>query len=64
MRKLINEEESKLMVADAVKNNLTGQALSEKYGIGGNIACYIAKYSKLGYELADKKKRVCPKCGT
>lgn len=64
MRRLINEEESKLMVADAIKNNMTGQALSEKYGINEHIACYIAKYSKLGYELADKKKRTCPRCGT
>ena len=64
MGKLLSEEEAKTMVADAIKNNMTGKAIGEKYGISENIACYIAKYSKLGYELADKKKRICPKCGT
>lgn len=64
MGKLLSEEEAKTMVADAIKNNMTGKAIGEKYGISGNMACYIAKYSKLGYELADKKKRICPKCGT
>lgn len=64
MRKLMSEEEAKTMVANAIKNNMTSKAISEKYGIGENIACYIAKYSKLGYELADKKKRICPSCGT
>lgn len=64
MRKLISEEESKLMVADAIKNNMTGKAINEKYGISTNITCYIAKYGKLGYELADKKKKTCPRCGT
>lgn len=64
MRKLISEEESKLMVADAIKNNMSKKAISEKYGIAENIACYIAKYSKFGYELADKNERTCPRCGT
>lgn len=64
MRKLISEEESKLMVADAIKNNMSNKGISEKYGISENLANYIAKYSKLGYELADKKKRICPSCGT
>lgn len=64
MRKLINEEEAKTMVADAIKNNMTGKAISEKYGININTTCYIAKYGKLGYELAYKKKRTCPRCGT
>lgn len=64
MRKLISEEESKLMVADAIKNNMTCKAISEKYGISETLACHITKYSKLGYELADKKKRTCPRCGT
>ena len=63
MRKL-SKEENKLMVADAIKNNMTGTAISKKYGIVENIACYIAKYSKLGYELADKKEKTCPRCGT
>lgn len=63
MRKL-SKEENKLIVADAIKNNMTGTAISKKYGIVENIACYIAKYSKLGYELADKKERTCPRCGT
>lgn len=40
MRKLISEEEAKTMVADAIKNNMTSKAISEKYGIGGNITCY------------------------
>lgn len=64
MGKKLTQEEAKTMVADAIKNNMTSKAISEKYGIGENIACYIAKYSKLGYELADKKKRTCPRCGT
>lgn len=63
MGKKFTQEEAKTMVADAIKNNMTSKAISEKYGIGENIACYIAKYSKLGYELADKKKRTCPRCG-
>lgn len=64
MGKKFTQEEAKTMVADAIKNNMTSKAISEKYGICENIASYIAKYSKLGYELTDKKKRVCPKCGT
>lgn len=64
MGKKFTQEELKTMVADAIKNNMTSKAISEKYGIGENIACYIAKYSKLGYKLADKKKRTCPRCGT
>lgn len=64
MRKLISEEENNLMVADAIKNNMSNKGISEKYGISENLANYIAKYSKLGYELADKKKRICPSCGT
>lgn len=69
MGKLISEEESRLIVADAIQNNMTSKAISEKYGINESIACYIAKYGKLGYELADKKKRICkkricPSCGT
>ena len=43
MRKLINEEEAKTIVSDAIKNNMTGKAISEKYGISINTTCYIAK---------------------
>lgn len=64
MGKLINEEEAKTMIADAIQNNMTSKAISEKYGINTNITCYIVKYGKLGYEFADKKKRTCPRCGT
>ncbi len=55
MRNIISEEQARAMVTDAAKNKMNGYAIGEKYGIDKSIACYVAKYSKLGYELADEK---------